>query len=80
MTVHTQYVDMRVGGFQRNLTEFRFVRGPGPGYVRRLCDWHAVTDATCQRIVNVVNEWQERGLGVVEATDTGWEFGRRVTR
>ena len=78
MTRHTKHIDMRVGGYQRNESEFRFVPGlDAPGWYRRLHDWHTVTGATCERILAVVNEWQERGLGVIEATDNGWTFSRR---
>ncbi len=77
MITHTQHICMRVGGFTRNTPQFRFTRGNRICFVRRVPKWHDVTDDTCQRIVKVVNEWQERGLGVIEAEETGWIFSRR---
>jgi hypothetical protein len=78
MTVHTLHVDMVVRDGSRGKPAFRFIRSAaGPGWWRRVRDWHDVSDATCQRLVNLANEWQERGLGVIEANDNGWTFTRR---
>jgi len=74
MPKHTNHIDMRISGWHRNQAQFRFVR-EGADWRNRLINWHDVTDATAERILRVVNEWN--GVrGDLKATNEGWEFHR----